>query len=128
MSWYTDLFCNITFNRETYNNKYEVEDKIDELQKCLEVAKSDIRDLVVMTEPSKFCPKDEDPYCWMINEYKGCLELIEEYSIELYKLNLLLNNWDACHDKEGLAINPPKEITYETAFIDGDYIKSAIHE
>ena len=27
MSWSTELFCNISYNRETFNSKYEVEDK-----------------------------------------------------------------------------------------------------
>ena len=78
----------------------------------------------MMTEPSKFCPEDYDPLIWMHNEFQDSIDLIEEYLVELYKLNLLLSNWDSCHDESGLAINPPDEITWETAFLDGDFVKT----
>ena len=42
--------------------------------------------------------------------------------IEKYKLELLLENWDKCHNEEGLAIPPPFD--YESAFLDGDFIKT----
>lgn len=77
-----------------------------------------------MTEPSKFSEKDEDPYCWLINTFNSNLELLEEYTIELYKLNLLLSNWDACHTKEGLAIDPPEGVHYDSAFLSGDFVNS----
>lgn len=124
MAWYTDLFCNVTFTRETYNNIYEVKDRIDELKQYIQTAKNSIKDLVVMTEPNKFCSEGEEPLCWITNEFNGNMKLIEDYTVELYKLNLLLENWNYCHNKDGLAINPPKEITSETAFLDGDFVKS----
>lgn len=124
MGWYTELFCNITFNKETYNTKDEVLDRIDDLERYISVAKSELRDLVVMTEPSKFSEKDEDPYCWLINTFNSNLELLEEYTIELYKLNLLLSNWNACHTKEGLAIDPPEGVHYDSAFLSGDFVNS----
>lgn len=124
MGWYTELFCNITFNKETYNTKEEVLDRIDDLNRYIATCKSELRDLVVMTEPSKFSEKDEDPYCWLINTFNNNLELLEEYTIELYKLNLLLSNWDACHTNEGLAIDPPEGIHYDSAFLSGDFVNS----
>lgn len=124
MGWYTELFCNITFNKETYNTKEEVLDRIDDLNRYIATCKSELRDLVVMTEPSKFSEKDEDPYCWLINTFNSNLELLEEYTIELYKLNLLLSNWDACHTKEGLAIDPPEGVHYDSAFLSGDFVNS----
>ena len=51
------------------------------------------------------------------------LEEIEEYYYELIKLEYRRGNWDNCHTKEGLAINAPEEITWETAYLDGDFIK-----
>ena len=124
MGWNTELFCNITFNKETYNSKNEVLNEIDHIQKCLESAKQDCRNLLLMTEPKKFCPEDDDPICWMTNLYNSNLELIEEYTITLYKLELLLENWDSCHNEEGLAINPPDNITWKTAFLDGDFVNT----
>lgn len=124
MSWSTELFCNITFNRETFNSKREVEDKIEEFEACLQNTKDHLRNLLTMTELGKFCPENYDPLIWMRNEYRDSMDLIEEYSIELYKLNLLISNWDACHNKEGLAINPPEDIKWDSAYLSGDFVNS----
>ena len=124
MSWSTELFCNITFSRESFNSKDEVYNRIDELQKCIQTAKDNIRDLVVITEPNKFCQEDDEPLSWLINEYSGYIELIEEYSVELYKLNMLLEHWDYCHNEDGLAIDPPDNITWKTSFLCGDFVNS----
>ena len=124
MGWSTKLFCNISFNRETFNSKIKVQDKIEEIETYIQNAKDHLRDLLMMTEPGKFCPENYDPLIWMHNEFQDSIDLIEEYLVELYKLNLLLSNWDSCHDESGLAINPPDEITWETAFLDGDFVKT----
>lgn len=128
MSWSTELFCNISFSRETYNDKFEVEDRIKELEKLIQIVKNGIRDLVIMTEPSKYCPNDYEPICWVVNTFNDSIELMEEYTIELYKLNLLLDNWDECHDINGLAINPPENITYKSAYLSGDFINCINNE
>lgn len=124
MSWNTELFCNITFSRETFNYKSEVEDRIEETEKLLQTMKDQIRNFVMMTEPRKFCPENYDPLIWINNEYEDLMASIEEYSIELYKLRILLDNWDNCHEKDGLAICPPDDITWKTAFLDGDFVKT----
>lgn len=124
MGWSTELFCNISFNKETFNNKIEVQNKIDEYEVYLQSTKNHLRDLIMMTEPGKFCPENYDPLIWMRNEYQDSMDLIEEYSIELYKLNLLISNWDACHEESGLAISPPDGIDWKTAFLDGDFVRT----
>ena len=124
MGWSTELFCNITFNKETYNSKYDVQQKIEDLEKMIQICKDNIRDLIMMTEPNKFCPENYDAYIWVSNEYRDNIDLLEEYNVELYKLNLLLDNWETCHNEEGLAINPPENITWKTAFLEGDFVNS----
>ena len=124
MSWNTRLFCSIEFNRETFNSKEEVQDRIEELEMYLQNSKDHLRDLLMMTEPSKFCPENYDPLIWMRNEFQDAVDTIEEYSIDIYKLNLLLTNWDSCHNEDGLAINPPDEVTYKTAYLNGDFVNS----
>lgn len=124
MSWSTELFCNITFNRETFNHIGEVQDRINDVKTYLQNAKDHLRDLLMMTEPAKFCPENYDPLIWLRNEFQDTIDSIEEYSVELYKLEILLENWDSCHDESGLAINPPDEITWKTAFLDGDFVKT----
>ena len=125
MGWGTTLFCNIYFHKETFNSKYDVQERIDEVTACLDVTKRHLHSLVVMTEPNKFVTDDEtDPLYWVENECNRAIEDIREYTMELYRLNLLLDNWDACHTKEGLAIDPPEGVSYDTAFLEGDYVNS----
>lgn len=124
MGWSTELFCNITYNRETFNSKYEVKDRIEEIEQYLKISEGRLRDFSMMTEPQKFCPENYDPLIWIRNEVQDAIDEIEEYSIELYKLNLLLENWDNCHNEEGLAIEPPEGITWKTPFLSGDFVKT----
>lgn len=124
MGWSTELFCNISFNKETFNCKEAVQERINDIERYLQNDKDHLRDLLMMTEPAKFCPENYDPLIWLRNEFQDAIDSVEEYSMELYKLKTLLINWDACHDENGLAINPPDGITWETAFLDGDFVKS----
>ena len=74
MGWSTKLFCNISFNRETFNSKIEVQDKIEEIETYIQNAKDRLRDLLMMTEPGKFCPENYDPLIWMRNEFQERME------------------------------------------------------
>ena len=126
MGWSTELFCNVSYNKETFNSRGEVEDKISDLDKNIESCKKTIRDMALMTEPSKFMSKDSDesPYYFVTEQVEDNLELLEEYIIERWKLSLLLENWDNCHTKEGLAIYPPDNVDWKTAYLHGDFVHS----
>ena len=126
MGFATNLFCNITFNRETYNSLYEVDNRIKELEECLNTCKKEIRDLAMMTEPDKFYNKESysSPYEFVYKVLEEDFELIEEYNVELYKLYILKENWKKCHDENGLAIDPPDCISWDTAFLNGDFVQT----
>lgn len=126
MGWSTSLFCNVEFNRETYNSLYEVQDKLDEVNKGIKSCESTLRDLVVCQNPSIFVDKDsqDSPYWTMIRTFEENMELLEEYYIEKYKLLLLIDNWDNCHNKEGLAINTPDNVKWDSAFLEGDFVRT----
>lgn len=128
MSWSTDLFCNISFNRKTYNSLDDVDSNIEELKNCLNTCKQEIRDIAMMTEYSKFYnPEDYDsPYAFVSETIDTNLGLIEEYVSELTDLYKLRDNWEKCHENE-LAINPPDNIHWDSAFLDGDFVKSVKH-
>lgn len=121
MSWSTELYCNISFNRESYNSLYEVESKIEDLNDLIEGCKSSIKDYMLMTEPNKMLGTENSPYNYLIEEYKLLMEELEEYTIDRYKLYLLKSNWKACHNKEGKAINPPEDIK---PYLCGDFVNS----
>ena len=125
MGWVTDLFCNIVFNRKTYNSKYEVESDFEELDKLINATVRRLTDLAIMTEPNKFfTDPDLDILSSISTEVRDQLEELEEYYIERYKLSLLLEYWDDCHNEDGLAINPPDNIDWKTAYLDGDFVKT----
>ena len=127
MGWSTELFCNISFNRKTYNSLGEVESDIEEMKDILQRYKDKIKAYAVMTEPDKMIKFDDESYDNLLSqvndEVSDMLEMMEECYYELIKLEYLRDNWDNCHTKEGLAINAPEEITWETAYLDGDFIK-----
>lgn len=125
MGWSTELFCNISFNRETFNSKEEVESKYDDLTELIHGCEQELRDLALITEPSKFMDSNEtDSYFFVVNKVKECLENLREYTIDRYKLYLLLYNWDNCHNNEGLAIYPPDDVDWNTAYLHGDFVRS----
>lgn len=128
MSWETRLFTSIPYNRKTYNSKWEVQNDYDELTSIIKRYKQRLRDLVIMTEPSKWCDCDsQNPYYFVTNEYEDIIEELEDCIIERFKLGILLGDWENCHNREGLAIDPPDGIKFDTAFLDGDFVLTVKH-
>lgn len=125
MGWSTNLFCNIIFNKETFNSKYQVEQKLKEAKESIQYYKDRLLSLVMITEPEKFFDlEDNNLIDQMRYELSDILGELEHYYVTEYKLELLLDNWDNCHDKEGYAINPPNDIAWDTAYLDGDFINN----
>ena len=127
MSFQTDLFCRISFYGATYNSLAEVERGIREASEAIQEAKSEIRDLVMMTEPQKMMSVDsgDNVYDAVVERLNQCFETITEANDELFKLEHLRANWNACHDKDtGLAIPLPECIDYDAAYLEGDFVKS----
>lgn len=127
MSVQTDLFCRISFYGATYNSLADVERGIREASEAIQEAKSEIRDLVVMTEPQKMLSVDsgDNVYDTVVERLNQCFDTIINANDELFKLEHLKANWNACHDKDtGLAIPLPESIDYDAAFLEGDFVKS----
>ena len=127
MSVQTDLFCRISLFGETYNSLDKVEIGIREALEAIKDAKNEIRDLVMMTEPQKMLSVDscDNVYDKVVERLNQCFETIINANDELFKLEHLKANWDACHDaKTGLAIPLPECIDYDSAFLEGDFVKS----
>lgn len=123
MSYGTNLWCCLTFSRCTYNSRCDVERDLDDVRKILNNAKETITRLAFMTEPQKFYPGGSESVMELVaEELQYALETLEEYHCKELKLTYLLDNWDNCH-KDGKAIKPPENIDFDTAYIDGDYIR-----
>ena len=123
------LRTNIYFSHKNYKSITEVEEDIQLQESFIANAEKDLMMLITMTEPERFWRKDEaevgeTPWIWMQNQAMQAIETIKESSEELSKLRTLLYEWDECHDKEGLAIEPFKGTSYGTPYFWGDWIKS----
>lgn len=122
MSQSTYLYTHLTFCGKTYNSLREVEEdlaKLDEQQKRI---KNRLMTLAMMTEPSKFNDTTASNAEWIENEVETLLEDYEYVQIDLYKLEMLKDSWDECHNENGLGIDPPEGL--DRTFIDGDYVKT----
>lgn len=150
MSQATVLYTRIRYSHKTYNDIRDVEEDLERAKASLEMSKATISKLCIMTEPSKFCG-EENPMFWVDREYNEALENIEEMSVEIYKLEKLIDEWDQSHDENGLAIpimaptnefdkyhgtlykpalseEDLRKFSYgQRSFVDGDYVKT-IHE
>lgn len=126
MGWGTELFCNIYFHKESYNHISQVEAKIKECETGIKSCKDTIKKLAYITEPDKFYNKEEYASAddFIHQELANSLDALEEYYYDLYKLEFLKDNWKACHNKEGLAIDPPEDIKWDTAYLQGAFVKS----
>lgn len=124
MGWETNLFTNIRYNRKTYNSLYEVQDDIKECERLISYFKNQLQTLAACTEPKKIMDEDSDPLTWVSTTVDRILEDLEEAYEEKFKLRILEDSWDECHNKDGLAISPPKDIHWNTSYLDGDFINT----
>ena len=122
MGWETNLMVRLRYNRKSYQSKYEVERDLEDVNDMIKYHSNKLHSLAMMTEPKKFMEEDADPFQWISNEVRDSLEELEEYYIDKYKLEMLLEYWDKCHTKEDEPIHTPEGIGWDDAYIDGDFI------
>lgn len=123
MGWSTELFTNISFNRKTYNTRYDVERDLEENKDMLNSMIQRLKQMVTITDPKKFIDDETDPLWWLNNETDEILSEIQELAIENWKLEKLLDEWNACHTPEGEPIDLPENVNYMSSFIWGDFVE-----
>lgn len=62
MGFGTYLISPIYFSKETYQSRYQVEKDLKNVRNSIADYKATLKSLVLITEPQKFCPKDENPH------------------------------------------------------------------
>ena len=122
MGWETNLMVHLRYNRQTYTSRYDVQNRLGDVEDMIKYHTDKIHSIGLMTEPKKFIEEDADPLQWINNEISESLEELEEYYIERFKLNYLLEYWDKCHTKDGEPIHAPEGVGWDDAYIDGDFI------
>lgn len=124
MGWGTTLYTSLYFSRETFRTKYEVEDALKDAKKMRDLYKDRIKAMVYMTEPNKYYSIEEGDILEQVqNDLDIQFNELDDYNYEIYKLELLLEEWDKCHNKEGKAICPPEDMPYDTCYLQGDFIE-----
>ena len=123
MGFQTDLFTTLTFSRETFNSRYDVEEQLNDTEKLIKHYENKLYSLGVMTEPKKYCGDEEDPLAFINVEIKSTLEELKDCYIDQYKLELVLETWDKTHDADGYAIKRPDNLPWDASYIDGDFIR-----
>ena len=130
MGWSTDLFCNIHFNRKSYNSLYEVENDLEDCNKLISYYKKKLFGFALVTEPDKMFNMEDDfgskmdAYSYIESEFGKIWDDLMDTMWEKINLEYLIENWKHCHDEEGYAIAPPKEIEWDTAYLCGDFVKT----
>lgn len=125
MGFGTYLKTDLYFSHKTFNMRREVEEELDKVKESIRLSKERIKQFALMTEPNKFCPKDNDPLWWVSNELEEILSALEEEMVDEFKLEMLLENWDDCHDENGLAIPDPNDKDGQShSYLDGDYVNT----
>lgn len=129
MGWETRALVEINFNRKTYNSIYEVKNDLDDAKDSLERIKKRIQNLVMITEPKKFCEDGDEPVWWLEQQTKDALEDYEDTHSEVLRLEYLVRAWDKMHDPETRKALPlPKDAEGKEIMmddlqrIDGDFI------
>lgn len=127
MSVNTNLYTKIVFNRKTYNSKIEVQNDLETAQELIAKTKERIKFFGFMTEPEKYKPEDETSFWFVDNSLDVLIEELQELTITEYKLEMLLNKWDLCHDVNGVGIAPPAQTEKNKSYIDGDFVKTNLN-
>ena len=126
MSQSTRLFTTINFAGKTYNSLNEVKNELQDIEIRINDLKSNLRVLAYMTEPNKMKPEDATASEYLDANINYLYTEFEDLFVKRYKLEMLIEEWDKCHNNEGLGINPPDEIKYKS-FIDGDFVYTEKH-
>lgn len=126
MSQSTKLYTSLRFPYKSYNDIYEVNDDLNEVNERIRLFENHLRTLVFMTEPQKFKEADESSESYLTRAYNETIESLSDLYVDRFKLEKLVDEWDACHNKHGQGINPPEEIKYKS-YIDGDFVYTEKH-
>ena len=126
MSQSTRLFTTINFAGKTYNYLDDVRVELQDIETRIAEIKSNLRVLAYMTEPNKMKPEDATVSEYLDANVDYLYTEFEELFVKRYKLEMLIEEWDKCHNNEGLGINPPDDVKYKS-FIDGDFVYTEKH-
>ena len=92
MGWETNVLSNISFCKETYNNLHEVEVDIADTEESINNIKRLIRTMAI-SRPEDLLLNTEDNLFSLSNQIEDLINDLEEYNVQLYKLEQLKDNY-----------------------------------
>lgn len=128
MSWETTLLSFIDFHRQTFDSMHAIEEAMDECNSLIRLAKEDLFALATATDGSIFLEKDSE--CTVFDalraKFHNAIDILEEELPKLNDLYKIKENFEKAQytGKDGKKyFKPiPKNISWDDAFIDGDFI------
>ncbi len=92
MSWGTSFVADIYISRAIYNKIEDLNEAIDNLNESIDKLKVDLKNLAIST-PKSITPDEYEPLEYVNFKVEDIIELYEDYTIRLYKLELLRDNF-----------------------------------
>ena len=105
----TTVFAPIYLPDSNYTSVSRVKDDIESTDRYIQYLRSQLSNLIHITEPQKFVESDScgnkyEVMEWLDMKTNQILEELEYNVIKKFKLDTILENWDAAHDpKTGYA-------------------------
>lgn len=93
MGWYTLCPNVLTFVKTTFNDKYDIEQRIEELKRENLIIEKEIS-MFIYGDLEKIAKAYETTYTGMQQYLDEQLEIYRENTVELFKLEILLDNFD----------------------------------
>ena len=92
MGWETNVLSKIRFNKKTYNCLYDVEVDIADTEESINNIKRLIRTMAI-SRPEDLLLNTEDNLFSLSNQIEDLINDLEEYNVQLYKLEQLKDNY-----------------------------------
>ena len=91
MSWGTEFQTDIYLSRQEYKTKYEVEDRIKEIDLVINECEATLK-MYASATPKDIVPSDfsEEPINWLNRQIDEQFEIYREYLLDRYRLELYL--------------------------------------
>ena len=91
MGWGTSFTADVYLNRQIFQSRYELDEKVKELEQFIEMAKQELLALAVSTPKDVISEKNEDgydenPLDQIIRKTREAFEWMEDNYRELHKL------------------------------------------
>lgn len=124
MSVETNCLVNIWFGTShSFQDEATCKERLDEYNANIEWIISRLKTLIMMTEPSKFCPEGRDPLGWLSEEADELLEdLVNNVDVRALTREVY-HGMDKMFLADGKTAKKGPESFEEAQRIEGDYIQ-----